>query len=155
MNQILSIFLPAVLGLYVEQRIKKKEKSTKDSIIKYFIFVLIINIVSYLISIYAFGKPYFIFTNVFTLKYLCINRYYMRESRNLSAYTKQQISNSMKKYHARKSEQAKIATRTKQSMSMKNYWCTIPDGDKINTSTKGCISTTDNQSNVVQPTKKI
>lgn len=45
----------------------------------------------------------------------------MRESRNLSAYTKQQISNSMKKYHARKSEQAKIATRTKQSMSMKNY----------------------------------
>ena len=79
----------------------------------------------------------------------------MRESRNLSAYIKQQISNSMKKYHARKSEQAKIATRTKQSMSMKNYWCTIPDGDKINTSTKGCISTTDNQSNVVQPTKKI
>ena len=79
----------------------------------------------------------------------------MRESRNLSAYIKQQISNSMKKYHARKSEQAKIATRTKQSMSMKNYWSTIPDGDKINTSTKGCISTTDNQSNVVQPTKKI
>jgi hypothetical protein len=61
----------------------------------------------------------------------------------------------MKKYHARKSEQAKIATRTKQSMSMKNYWSTIPDGVKINTSTKGCISTTDNQSNVVQPTKKI
>lgn len=72
MNQILSIFLPAVLGLYVEQRINKEEKSTKDSIIKYFIFVLIINIVSYLISIYAFGKPYFIFTNVFTLKYLCM-----------------------------------------------------------------------------------
>lgn len=79
----------------------------------------------------------------------------MRESRNLSAYTKQQISNSMKKYHARKSEQAKIATRTKQSMSMKNYWSTIPDGDGINASAKGCISTTDNQSNVVQPTKKI
>jgi hypothetical protein len=78
----------------------------------------------------------------------------MRESRNLSAYTKQQISNSMKKYHARKSEQAKIATRTKQSMSMKNYWSTIVDGDGINTSAKGCISTTDNQSNVVQPTKK-
>ena len=60
----------------------------------------------------------------------------------------------MKKYHARKSEQAKIATRTKQSMSMKNYWSTIPDGDGINASAKGCISTTDNQSNVVQPTKK-
>lgn len=78
----------------------------------------------------------------------------MRETRKLSAYTKQQISNSMKKYHARKSEQAKIATRTKQSMSMKNYWSTIPNGDGINASTKGCISTTDNQSNVVQPTKK-
>lgn len=78
----------------------------------------------------------------------------MRETRKLSAYTKQQISNSMRKYHARKSEQAKIATRTKQSMSMKNYWSTIPDGDGINASTKGCIATTDNQSNVVQPTKK-
>lgn len=78
----------------------------------------------------------------------------MRETRKLSAYTKQQISNSMRKYHASKPEQAKIATRTKQSMSMKNYWSTIPDGDGINASSKGCISTTDNQSNVVQPTKK-
>ena len=78
----------------------------------------------------------------------------MRETRKLSAYTKQQISNSMRKYHASKPVQAKIATRTKQSMSMKNYWSTIPDGDGINASAKGCISTTDNQSNVVQPTKK-
>ena len=79
----------------------------------------------------------------------------MRESRNLSAYTKQQISNSMRKYHASKPERAKIVTRTKQSISMKNYWSTIPDGDGISASTKGCISPTDNQSNVVQPTKKI
>ena len=78
----------------------------------------------------------------------------MRETRKLSAYTKQQISNSMKKYHASKPERAKIVTRTKQSLSMKNYWSTIADGDGINTSAKGCISTTDNQSNVVQPTKK-
>lgn len=78
----------------------------------------------------------------------------MRETRNLSNYTKQQISNSLKKYHACKSEQAKMATRAKQSMAMKNYWSTIPDGDGINASAKGCISTTDNQSNVVQPTKK-
>lgn len=78
----------------------------------------------------------------------------MRETRKLSAYTKQQISNSMRKYHASKPEQAKIATRTKQSISMKNYWSTITDGDGINASAKGCIATTDNQSNVVQPTKK-
>lgn len=78
----------------------------------------------------------------------------MRETRKLSTYTKQQISNSMKKYHASKPERAKIVTRTKQSLSMKNYWSTIPDGDGISASTKGCISPTDNQSNVVQPTKK-
>lgn len=73
MNQILSIFLPAVFGLYVEQKINKEKIGTKECIIKYFVYVLIINIISYLISIYAFGKPYFTFTNVFTVKYLCLS----------------------------------------------------------------------------------
>lgn len=74
----------------------------------------------------------------------------MRESRNLSAYTKQQISNSLKKYHAGKPEQAKMVTREKQSASMKSYWETIPPGEGITSAIKGCRTTT----NVVQPTKK-
>ena len=74
----------------------------------------------------------------------------MRESRNLSAYTKQQISNSLKKYHARKSEQAKLATRKRQSASMKSYWETIPQGEDITSVVKGCRTTT----KVVQPLKK-
>lgn len=81
----------------------------------------------------------------------------MRKTRNLSNYTKQQISNSLKKYHACKPEQAKMATRAKQSMAMKNYWSTIPAGDDLNTSTQVCTTTTANQStiNIVQPTRKI
>ncbi len=80
----------------------------------------------------------------------------MRESRNLSAYTKQQISNSMKKYHSRKSEQAKIATREKQSASMKSYWSTIPSGDDINSSVKTCRpANVPPPSNNVQPMRKI
>lgn len=70
MNQILSIFLPAVFALYVYQKINKKELGNKDCIIQYFIFVLLINIVSFLVSIYIFKRPGFIFTNVFTVKYL-------------------------------------------------------------------------------------
>ena len=62
----------------------------------------------------------------------------MRESRNLSNYTKQQISNSMKKYHASKSEQAKKITRERQSQQMKAYWATIPAGGDINSSVKTC-----------------
>jgi hypothetical protein len=73
----------------------------------------------------------------------------MRESRNLSAYTKQLISNSLKQYHARKTEQAKIVTRQKQSASMKSYWETIPQGEDINSTIKGCRKT-----KVVQPIKK-
>lgn len=73
MNQILSIFLPAMLAIYVYQKINKKEMSNQECIITYFVFTLIINIISYFISIYAFRSPYFIFTNVFTVKYLCLS----------------------------------------------------------------------------------
>ena len=80
----------------------------------------------------------------------------MRETRNLSNYTKQQISNSLKKYHAHKPEQAKMTTRAKQSIAMKNYWSTVPNGDDLNTSTKACAPANLNQSTskIVQPTKK-
>jgi len=62
----------------------------------------------------------------------------MRESRNMSNYTKQQISNSMKKYHASKSERAKQITRERQSQKMKAYWATIPSGDDINSPIQTC-----------------
>lgn len=73
MNQILAIFLPAVFGLYVYQKINKEELSNKECILKYFLFALIINIISYALSIYVFGRPEFIFTNTFTMKYLCLS----------------------------------------------------------------------------------
>lgn len=72
----------------------------------------------------------------------------MRETRNLSNYTKQQISNSLKKYHANKPEHAKKITRERQSVAMKTYWSTIPAGEEINSTIKSC------RSNNVQPVKK-
>lgn len=70
MNQILSIFLPAVFAMYIYQKINKKEINNREYIVTYFVFVLLINIISYIVSIYIFKKPEFIFTNVFTVKYL-------------------------------------------------------------------------------------
>lgn len=79
----------------------------------------------------------------------------MRESRNLSNYTKQLISNSLKKHHANKSEQAKTITRQRQSASMKAYWSTIPANADINSSTKSCCPVVDStvSSSKVQPKK--
>lgn len=71
----------------------------------------------------------------------------MRNSRNLSTYTKQLISNSLKQYHAKKTEQAKLTTREKQRASMKLYWATIPQGEDITSAIKGCRTT----SKIVQP----
>lgn len=73
MNELLSLFLPAVFAVYLYQKINKKELSNKNTIIYYLIFVLLINIASYLISIYVFKRPDFIFTNVFTFKYLILS----------------------------------------------------------------------------------
>ena len=73
MNQLLSIFLPAVFGIYVYQKINEEKLSNRECLIKYLVSVLIINIISYAISIYAFGQPEFIFTNIFTMKYLCLS----------------------------------------------------------------------------------
>ena len=75
MNQILSIFLPAVLAMYLYQRINKKEINTQECIIKYFTFVLIINTASHLISVYIFGNLDFVFNSVFTVKYLCLSSF--------------------------------------------------------------------------------
>ena len=70
MNQILSIFLPAVLAVYVYKGINKKEITNQEIIIRYFTFVLLINIASYLVSVYIFGNIDFIFNSLFTVKYL-------------------------------------------------------------------------------------
>lgn len=72
MNQILSIFLPAVFAMYIYQGINKKEMTNQESIIRYFTFVLIINIASYLVSVYVFGNMDFVFNSLFTVKYLCL-----------------------------------------------------------------------------------
>ena len=72
MNQLLGILMPAVFTTYFYEKIKKKEMNLKGWIIKYLIFVLFTNMLSYAITIYCFKKVDFIFTNLFTLKYLAL-----------------------------------------------------------------------------------
>ena len=72
MNQILAIFFPAMLGAYTNEKIKKQDMNLKELFVKYVLFVLLINILNFIIVIYFFGKPNFTFTNVFTLKYLLL-----------------------------------------------------------------------------------
>ena len=73
MNQILSIFLPAAFAMYVYKGINKKEITNQEMIIRYFTFVLLINIASYLVSVYIFGNIDFIFNSLYTVKYLCMS----------------------------------------------------------------------------------
>lgn len=73
MNQIISIFLPAVFAMYIYKGINKTERTNQESIIRYFTFVLMINIASYLVSVYIFGNIDFIFNSLFTVKYLCLS----------------------------------------------------------------------------------
>ena len=72
MNQILAIFLPAIFGVYMNEELKKQDMKLKEWLVKYGLFILLINILNFIIVIYFFGKPNFTFTNVFTLKYLLL-----------------------------------------------------------------------------------
>ena len=72
MNQFIALFLPAVLATCTYEKLMKKEIKIRNWITKYLIFVLFINIINYIVSIYIFKKPFFIFTNLFTLKYLLL-----------------------------------------------------------------------------------
>ena len=72
MNQLLGILMPAVFTTYFYEKVRKKEMNLKVWIIKYLIFVLFTNILNYAIVIFCFKKENFIFTNLFTLKYLIL-----------------------------------------------------------------------------------
>ena len=73
MNQFISLLLPSIIGLKQCDKYYGKYQNIKNIIERYFICVLFVNMFSYLIVIYIFKQPDFIFTNQFTLKYLLLS----------------------------------------------------------------------------------
>lgn len=69
MNQLIAIFLPSVISLTHYQ----KSKNNIYFIKIYLLYVLFINTLSYMILIYVFKNPNFIFTNQFTIKYIFLS----------------------------------------------------------------------------------
>ena len=75
MNQLIGLFLPSIIGLKKCDKHFGKYRDIKNIFERYFICVLFTNILSYLIVIYIFKQPDFIFTNTFTLKYLILSTF--------------------------------------------------------------------------------
>ena len=73
MNQLISIFLPSILGLKQCNKTFGEAQSISKLIERYMVLVLAINIILYALVIYIFKQPNFIFTNQFTLKYLVLS----------------------------------------------------------------------------------
>lgn len=73
MNQLLALFLPSVISCIQIEKCFGESKNVQQMIIRYIVSVLFINIIMYGLMIYIVNKPYFIFTNQFTLKYIIIS----------------------------------------------------------------------------------
>ncbi len=71
-NQLMAILLPGIVYLKAYEKFSKKETKGEESIKKYLIGTMIINMIIYSIMIYGLRTPLFIFTNQFTLKYLLL-----------------------------------------------------------------------------------
>lgn len=70
-NQILATFFPAVISIKMYEKMDKEINCAK-MIQRYLRAVLVINIIVYFVLIYLVKQSEFIFTNLFTLKYLVL-----------------------------------------------------------------------------------
>lgn len=72
-NQLIGLLLPSIIGLKVYDKLYGEEKDVLRRIERYLINVLYVNLISYIIVVYIFKVPYFIFTNQFTIKYMILS----------------------------------------------------------------------------------
>lgn len=72
MNQLIGLLLPSIVSLKVYDKIYGEEKGISKRVERYLKSVLFVNLLSYIITIYIFRVPNFIFTNQFTTKYLIL-----------------------------------------------------------------------------------
>ena len=72
MNQLIGLLLPSLISLERYKRIDGESRNKKIIIVRYLRSVLFNNLIAYVITIYFFRKPEFVFTNQFTVKYLIL-----------------------------------------------------------------------------------
>lgn len=72
MNQMISILLPSIIGLRLYDRINKTEEKTGKRIERYLTYVLFVNLITYIVTIYLFKYPNINFTYKFTTKYIVL-----------------------------------------------------------------------------------
>lgn len=77
LNQILCMFLPAMLALYIYTRIINIEKSNKELVYKFFLFQFLIILFSYIIIVFIFKHSTFVFTEQFTIKYMLLSVFFI------------------------------------------------------------------------------
>lgn len=73
MNQLIGLLLPSIISLKTYDKIYGEEKCLRVRIERYLKSILFVNLLSYIITIYVFRTPNFIFTNQFTTKYLILS----------------------------------------------------------------------------------
>ena len=73
MNQLIGLLLPGIISLKMNDRFLGKTENLRERIEMYFCYVLFINLFSYIVTVYKFKTPLFIFTNQFTIKYIILS----------------------------------------------------------------------------------
>lgn len=73
MNQLIGLLLPSIVSLRTYDKIYGEEKCIRTRLERYLKSVLFVNLLSYIITIYIFRVPNFIFTNQFTTKYVILS----------------------------------------------------------------------------------
>ena len=72
MNQLIGLLLPSIIALKMHNKLEEKEENLKKQIERYLIYVMIVNTISYIITIYIFKQPNIVFTYLFTVKYVIL-----------------------------------------------------------------------------------
>ena len=72
MNQLIGLLLPSIIALKMHNKLEEKEENLKKQIERYLIYVMIVNTISYIITIYIFKQPNIVFTYLFTVKYVML-----------------------------------------------------------------------------------
>lgn len=67
-NQIICLFIPSIIALYINE-----QTELYKGIRYYFMHVMLVNLFSYIITVYIFKQPYIEFTYTFTIKYLILS----------------------------------------------------------------------------------
>lgn len=73
MNQLIATLLPSILALKMYNKIDKTEEKLQKRIERYLLYILFINLIAYVITIYLFKNPDIIFTYTFTVKYILLS----------------------------------------------------------------------------------